>query len=176
MWDTVVQPAIIAVLVVLEVAVWQVRMTVAARGRKRSAAALGALNAVIQVVALGQVVTNLDRPANVVGYALGVAIGVYVGVAAGGRLAAEPVEHRIVVPGDGAGLSAVLRAGGWPVTVQPVHGPDGPAAALSVVVAGGRSAEVERALAGIDHGGLHTSSRLRTANWAAPEPVELRSA
>lgn len=159
MWDTVVQPAVIAALVVLGPAVWQVRMTVAARGRKRNAAALG------------QVVTNLDRPANVVGYGL----GVYVGVAADGRLAAEPVEHRIVVPGDGARRSAALRAGGWPVTIQPAHGPDGPAAALSVVVAGGRSADVERALAGIDHGGLHTSSRLRTANWAAPEPVELRS-
>ena len=76
MWSTVVQPVLIAGMVVLEVAVWQVRVALATRGRKRVAAALGAVNAVLSVVALGQVVTNLDRPANVAGYAVGVALGV----------------------------------------------------------------------------------------------------
>jgi len=161
---------LIAVLVVLEVGVWQVRMTVAARGRKRAAAALGALNAVIQVVALGQVVTNLDRPANIAGYAIGVAIGVYLGVAVGGRLAGDPVEHRVVVPGDGVPLATLLRDRGWPVTIQPALGHDGPAAALTVVVDGPRSTEVERDLARIGHDGLHTSSLLRTARWV-PSPA-----
>ena len=36
MWTTTVQPVLIAVLVVLEVAVWQVRVALATRGRKRS--------------------------------------------------------------------------------------------------------------------------------------------
>ena len=80
MWTAFGQPVLIAVLVVLEVAVWQVRVALATRGRKRGAAALGAVNAVMSVVALGQVVTNLDRPANVAGYAIGVALGVYLGV------------------------------------------------------------------------------------------------
>ena len=88
-------------MVVLEVAVWQVRVALATRGRKRIAAALGAVNAVISVVALGQVVTNLDRPANVVGYAVGVAVGVYLGVVADGRFAGDPVEYRVVLAGDG---------------------------------------------------------------------------
>ena len=70
--ETYLQPVLIAVLVVLEVAVWQVRVALAA--------GLGAVNAVMSVVALGQVVTHLDRPANVAGYAIGVALGVYVGV------------------------------------------------------------------------------------------------
>jgi uncharacterized protein YebE (UPF0316 family) len=78
--NTYLQPVLIAVLVVLEVAVWQVRVALATRGRKRSAAGLGAVNAVMSVVALGQVVTHLDRPANVAGYAIGVALGVYLGV------------------------------------------------------------------------------------------------
>ena len=102
MWTTTVQPVVIAVMVILEVAVWQVRVALATRGRKRIAAALGAVNAVISVVALGQVVTNLDRPANVVGYAVGVAVGVYLGVVADGRFAGDPVEYRVVLSGDGA--------------------------------------------------------------------------
>src|ERR1700760_2202320 len=99
MWNEVLQPVFIAVLVVLEVAVWQVRVALATRGRKRSAAVLGAVNAVMSVVALARVVTTRDRPANVVGYAIGVAVGVYLGVVADGRLARDPMEYRIVLPG-----------------------------------------------------------------------------
>ena len=131
MWTTTVQPVLIALMVVLEVAVWQVRVALATRGRKRIAAALGAVNAVISVVALGQVVTNLDRPANVVGYAVGVAVGVYLGVVADGRFAGDPVEYRVVLPGDGAAPAAELRACGWPVTVQHAVGLTGPATVLS---------------------------------------------
>jgi uncharacterized protein YebE (UPF0316 family) len=165
MENPVVQPVLIAVLVVLEVAVWQVRVALATRGRKRVAAVLGAVNAVISVVALGQVVTHLDRPANIAGYAVGVAVGVYVGVVADGRFAGDPVEYRVVLPGDGAGPAEDLRARGWPVTVQPALGLDGTATVLFVVVDAGRAAEVERDLERFAPDGFRTSSRLRSAIW-----------
>lgn len=170
MWSTSLQPALIAVLVVVEVAVWQFRVALATRGRKRIAAVLGAVNAVISVVALGQVVTNLDRPANVAGYALGVAVGVYLGVAVDGRLAGDPVEHRVVLPGDGWAAAEELRTRGWPVTVQPAHGLDGPATLLFVVVDAGRTAEVERDLDQLTPGGFRTSTRMRSADWAPLPP------
>jgi uncharacterized protein YebE (UPF0316 family) len=165
MWTTPVQPVLIAVLVVLEVAVWQVRVALATRGRKRSAAVLGAVNAVMSVVALGQVVTHLDRPANIAGYAVGVAVGVYLGVVADGRFAGDPVEYRVVLPGDGVGPAAELRARGWPVTTQPAVGLGGPATVLFVVVDAGRTAEVERDLEQLAPDGFRTSSRLRSATW-----------
>src|SRR5215212_1454588 len=150
MWSTVVQPVLIAGMVVLEVAVWQVRVALATRGRKR-------VNAVLSVVALGQVVTNLDRPANVAGYAVGVALGVYLGVVADGRFAGDPVEHRVVVPGDGSGPAGELRARGWPVTTHPAVGLGGAATVLFVVVDPGRTAEVERDLGLLAPDGFHTS-------------------
>ena len=114
MWNTPFQPVIIAVLVVLEVAVWQVRVALATRGRKRSAAVLGAVNAVLSVAAIGQVVTNLDRPANIAGYAVGVAVGVYLGVIADARFAGDPVEYRIVLPGNGNGPADDLSPAAGP--------------------------------------------------------------
>jgi len=170
MWSELGQPLLIAVLVVVEVAVWQFRVAVATRGHKRVAGALGAVNAVLSVVALGQVVTNLDRPANVAGYALGVAVGVYLGVAADGRLAGDPVEHRVVLPGDGAATAAELRARGWPVTVQHALGLDGPVAVLFVVVDAARTVEVERDLALLAPDGFRTSTRMRSATWAPLPP------
>jgi uncharacterized protein YebE (UPF0316 family) len=164
------QPVIIAVLVVLEVAVWQVRVALATRGRKRSAAVLGAVNAVLSVVALGQVVTHLDRPANIAGYAVGVAVGVYVGVVADGRFAGDPVEYRVVLSGDGAGPAAELRARGWAVTMHPARGLSGPATVLFLVVGAGRATQVERDLALIAPDAFRTSLRLRSATWTPLQP------
>lgn len=164
-----VQPLIIAMLVVVEVGVFHLRVALAAKGRKRVAAALGAVNAVISVVALAQVLTNLDRPGNVAGYAVGVAIGVYLGCVADERFAGDPVEYRVVVPGDGAGLGAELRARGWPVTVQAADGLRGPATVLFVAVHAARAADVDRDLAELAPGAFRTSNRLRSAA-AAPLP------
>jgi uncharacterized protein YebE (UPF0316 family) len=147
------------------VAVWQVRVALAIRGRKRIASVLGFVNAVISVVALGQVVTNLDRPLNVIGYAVGVALGVYVGVVADGRFADDPVEYRVVLPNDGVAPAEELRARGWPVTVHPALGLRGPASVLFVVVDAGRAVELERDLDELAPDGFRTSSRLRSATW-----------
>ncbi len=163
MWDIIFQPATIAVLVVLEVAVWQVRVALATRGRKRSAAVLGAVNAVLSVAAIGQVVTNLDRPANIAGYAFGVAVGVSVGGIVDARFAGDPVAYRVVLPGESVATAAALRARGWPVTMHPAHSIDGPATVLTLVVRANRAAQVERDLRQLTPGGFHTSTRLRSA-------------
>ena len=84
-----VQPVVIGVLVIVEVGVFHLRVALAARSRRTAAMLLGAVNAVISVAALGQVLTNLDRPANVIGYAVGVSIGVYLGCVADDRLRAR---------------------------------------------------------------------------------------
>ena len=160
MIDAVLQPVVIGVLVVLEVAVWQVRVALATRGRKRIAAVLGAVNAVLTVMAISQVVTNLDRPANIAGYAIGVAIGVYLGVAVDGRYAGDPVEYRIVMPGDGAALAGELADRGWPVTTHAAHGPGGPATVLSVVTRPRRAADLDGVLELLAPDGFRTTSRL----------------
>ena len=148
---------------------WQLRVALATKGRRRSAAVLGAVNAVISVAALAQVLTHLDRPGNVAGYAVGVAIGVYLGCAADERLAGDPIEQRVVVPGNGAELATQLRARGWPVTVQAATGLRGPAAVLFVAVDAARGAEVERDLTRLAPEAFRTSSRLRSAS-SSPLP------
>jgi hypothetical protein len=88
-----VQPVVIGALVVVEVGVFHLRVALAARSRRTAAMLLGAVNAVISVAALGQVLTNLDRPANVIGYAVGVSIGVYLGCVADDQLRARAAER-----------------------------------------------------------------------------------
>ena len=102
-------------------------------------------------------------------YAVGVAAGVYLGVAAGSRLAADPVEHRVVVSGDRTDLADHLRTRGWSVASQPAAGLDGAATVLFVLASADTAAEVEcdqRRLA--PHG--YRTSLLRSATWT-PLPV-----
>ena len=171
-----IQPVVIAVLVVIEVAVWQVRVALATRGRKRSAAMLGAVNAVLNVAAIGQVVTNLDRPANIAGYAIGVAAGVYLGVVADARFAGDPVEYRVVLPGDGAAPAHELTALGWPVITQPAARLGNSAAVLTLVVGANRTGHLERDLDRITPDALRTSSRLRSVSRFAGRPPEAGTA
>ena len=131
-----IQPLVISALVVTEVAVWQLRVALATRGQKRSAAALGAVNAILSVVALAQVVTHLERPANVAGYAVGVAVGVYLGIVVDERLNRGPLRDRVPLDGDGDSLAGQLRHDGWRVTRQVAQGPDGHPAVLLVVLPG----------------------------------------
>ncbi len=155
-----IQPLVIAALVVTEVAVWQLRVALATRGRKRSAAGLGAVNAVLSVVALAQVVTDLDRAANVAGYAVGVAVGVYLGIVADERLTREPLQYRVLVAGDGEQLAEQLHHEGWPATRQLAIGPDGPAAVLLVVVHAEDAKRLDRDLDRLAPHGYRTRSRL----------------
>jgi uncharacterized membrane protein YiaA len=54
----VLRPLLIAGLVLIEVGLWQWRMVVAARGNRAGAVLLGTCGAVLQITAIGQVVTK----------------------------------------------------------------------------------------------------------------------
>jgi uncharacterized protein YebE (UPF0316 family) len=162
-----VEPLVIAALVVTEVAVWQLRVALAGRGRKRFAAALGAVNALLSVVALARVVTHMDRPANVAGYSVGVAVGVYLGILADERLARDPLEYRVLVEDDGELLARRLREHGWPVTRQVAAGAHGPAAVLHVVLEADAASRLDRDLDRLAPHGSRIRSRLHRPQPAA---------
>ena len=97
------------------------------------------------------------------------AAGVDLGVAAGRWPAADPVEHRVVVSGDGTDLADPLRTRGWSVTSQPAAGLDGAATVLFVVASADTTAEVGRDQPRLAPHGFRTSL-LRSATWT-PLPV-----
>lgn len=158
------QPLLITALVVTEVGIWQLRIALATRGHKRVAAALGAMNALLSVAALAQVVTHMDRPANVAGYAVGVAMGVYLGIAADEWLATDWLEYRLYLDEDADLLASRLRELGWRVTQQPVVGPSGPADLLHVAVSSRRRQLLEHDLDRLAPLTPRTTSRLTITN------------
>jgi uncharacterized protein YebE (UPF0316 family) len=128
----ILRPLVISCLVLTEVGLWQWRVIIAARGNRAGAVALGAVGAVLQITAIGQVVTNATDPLSVAAYAVGVGAGVLLGLLAGDRLSTGSIAITIV--SAVTDLADDLRTRGWPVTVQAGYGEEGPVDVLSLVI------------------------------------------
>lgn len=110
------------------------RMLFVVRGRKGVAWVLGFFQSVIFVIAFTSVLSHLDNPLNVLGYAAGFASGNVVGMLIEERLAIGYVKLSIVSSGRGAALAQTLREAGFAVTEIPARGKDGVVSMLSCSV------------------------------------------
>ncbi len=119
------------------------RMLFVVRGRKSIAWFLGFTQSVIFVVAITSVLSHMNNPLNVIGYAAGFATGNVVGMFIEERLAIGHVKLSIVTQRLGAALSQALRDSGFAVTEIPARGRDGMVSMLSVSVLRRDVAKVE---------------------------------
>jgi len=104
------------------------------RGRKGVAWVLGFFQSAIYVLAISSVLSHLDNPLNVIGYAAGFATGNVVGMLIEERLAVGHLHLQIVSSSRGAALSQILREAGYGVTEIPARGKNGVVSMLSTSV------------------------------------------
>jgi uncharacterized protein YebE (UPF0316 family) len=126
--------ALIFLLRVADMTLDTMRVLVVMRGQKKIAWVLGFAQAAIFVVAISSVLSNLDNPLNVIGYAAGFATGNVVGMFIEERLAIGHILVNIVSPGHGAAIAAHLRDKGYAVTEIPARGKDGMVTLLNASV------------------------------------------
>lgn len=119
---------------VVDMSLDTLRMLFVVRGRKAIAWVLGFFQSVVFVIAITSVLSNLDNPLNVIGYAAGFATGNVIGMWIEERLAIGHTHMRIVSSGLGVALSQVLRNAGFGVTEISARGKDGMVSMLSVSV------------------------------------------
>ncbi|HHX86669.1 MAG TPA: DUF2179 domain-containing protein [Firmicutes bacterium] len=110
---------------VLDVSLGTLRIIYLTRGRSKIAALIGFVEIVIYVVALGVVIDNLDRPLNVIIYALGFAAGTLVGGFIEEKIAVGHVTVQVVTMKGGGELEEKLREMGYGVTAIDCFGRDG---------------------------------------------------
>ncbi len=140
MWSTLLVPSAwiggltIFALRVGDMSLDTLRMLFVVRGRKGIAWALGFVQSIIFVLAITSVLSHLNNPLNVIGYAAGFATGNVVGMWIEERLAIGHVKLSIVSQRLGANLSQGLRENGFGVTEIPARGRDGRVSMLSVSI------------------------------------------
>jgi len=125
---------LIFILRVFDMSLDTLRVLFVMRGRKAIAWVLGFCQSLIFVIAIGSVLSHLDNPLNVLGYAAGFATGNVVGLWIEGRLAIGHVQLSIISSRLGSAIADRMRAEGFAVTEIPARGKDGMVTLLSCSV------------------------------------------
>lgn len=111
-----------------------VRLLFVMRGKKKLAWLFGLIQSLIFVTAISSVLSNLNNPLTIIGYAAGFATGVVIGMYFEERLAIGHVHLTIMSPMRGAAISDALRSAGFAVTEIAARGKSGTVAVLHVDV------------------------------------------
>lgn len=110
---------------VLDMTLDTLRVLFVMRGKKRIAWILGFFQSAIFVLAIGKVLTQLNNPLNIIGYAAGFATGNVVGMLIEERIAIGHVLINIISPRRGSAIVNHLRQNGYAVTELSARGKDG---------------------------------------------------
>ena len=100
----------------IDVSMGTVRILMALRGRRLIAALIGFFEVAIFLVAIGQVITNIDNWWNIVAYAGGFATGTIIGITIEKKLAIGLAEVSIISMGMGMKIAEALRDDGYGAT------------------------------------------------------------
>lgn len=104
------------------------------QGRKFFAMAAGFISALVYVVAIGKVVTNLNNVWNILAYSGGFSVGTLIGMLLEQRLALGFAEVRFICTEKGDALAEALRGAGFGVTEFDGHGREQTVGIASVIV------------------------------------------
>jgi len=126
--------ALIFSLRVFDMTLDTLRVLFVMRGRKKIAWVLGFFQSAIFVTAIGTVLSNLDNPLNIIGYAAGFATGNVVGMVIEERLAIGHTSINIISPRLGTAIAEHLRENGYAVTEIAARGKDGMVTMLNCLV------------------------------------------
>ncbi len=121
----VILPLLIFLARVIDVTIGTVRIILVARGQKRIAPLLGFLEVLIWIIAIGQIMNNLDNWLCYLFYAAGFATGNYVGMIIEERLALGMVGLRLITAKPAIELIEILRENGFGLTYMTANGTQG---------------------------------------------------
>jgi uncharacterized protein YebE (UPF0316 family) len=102
---------------VIDVSMATMRMLLIVKGKRLQVAVIGFFEVIIYIVALGRVVNSLDKPINLLVYALGFAAGNYVGIYLEEKLALGYIGVQIIPSENDFEIIDKLREEGYGVTV-----------------------------------------------------------
>ena len=125
---------LIFALRIVDVSCDTMRVLFAIRGRRAIAGALGFLQAIIWIFAVGNAVKHLDSWLHILGYAGGYATGTMVGITIEHAVAYGLAVVRVISRHGGVEMAEALRERGYGVTEFGGFGREGPVEILNSVV------------------------------------------
>jgi uncharacterized protein YebE (UPF0316 family) len=130
----VVIPILIFLARILDVSVGTLRIIFVSKGLKYLAAILGFIESLVWVLAISQVIQNLNSWITYIAFALGFAAGNLVGMMLEERIAMGNLIVRIITRREADELVSFLRSSGYGVTDVDAQGEAGPVTLLFTIV------------------------------------------
>lgn len=130
----VVLPLLIFISRIFDVTLGTMRIIFVSRGGKLIAPVLGFFEVFIWLIAIGQIMQNLNNVMCYIAYAGGFAAGTYVGIVIEEKLAIGILVIRVILAEDECQLKERLAASGYGVTVVDAKGVNGEVKVVYTIV------------------------------------------
>lgn len=146
---------------IIDVTLMTLRMLMVVRGRKLLSWVFGFAQAVVFVLALRQVLTDINNWLNLIGYAAGFATGNVVGIVIEEKIAIGHTHLRIISTEHGSEVAERLRAAGFAATEIAGCGMNGPVTLINCSVLRKSVEEVRRLVEETDPQAMITAEDVR---------------
>jgi uncharacterized protein YebE (UPF0316 family) len=130
----IVLPILIFLTRVIDVSIGTIRIVLVSKGRRSLAPLFGFIEVIIWLLAISQIIRNLDNVICYIAYGGGFATGTFVGLLIEERLALGTLLVRIITGSDATELIASLRGRDHGVTSIPAEGKDGNVSVIYTVI------------------------------------------
>jgi uncharacterized protein YebE (UPF0316 family) len=134
LYTYVVIPVLIFFARICDQSMGTIRVIFVSRGFRNIAPLIGFFEIAIWLMAIGQIMQNLNNPVCYIAYAGGFASGIYVGMKIEDRLSIGVVGIRIIIKDGADDLIAFFREGHYGVTTMDAEGAFGPVKMIFSVV------------------------------------------
>jgi uncharacterized protein YebE (UPF0316 family) len=132
--DIFLPALLIFALRVVGISVHTLGMILTVQGRRLPAIIAGSINALLYVLAIGQVVANLNNLVNVAAYVVGFGVGTWIGMLLESRIALGFAEVHIISIERGKAVAAALREAGFGATQMFGQGREKPVGIVQAIV------------------------------------------
>lgn len=171
----IILPVLIFLARVLDVSIGTLRIIFVAKGLKHFAAILGFFESLIWLIAVTQVMQNLNSWQTYVAFALGFAVGNYAGVVLEERIALGNLLIRIITQREANELVNVLWKEGYGVTSVEARGESGPVKLIFSITKRRNLNKIIAIIKKYNPNAFYTIEDMRYVNQTYPLPLIKRS-
>lgn len=142
LYTWVLIPLFIVIARIVDVSMGTLRIIFVARGYRFLAPALGFFEVIIWLLAIGEIMKNLNNPAAYIAYGVGFALGNYLGIILEDRLSIGQVIVRVITNRDASQLVEALKQKNFGITAINAEGATGGVKLIFCVINRSRLTEV----------------------------------
>ncbi len=167
----IILPLLVFLARILDVTIGTLRIIFVSKGLKHFAAVLGFFESLIWLIAVAQVMQNLNSWQTYVAFACGFGAGNYVGVVLEERIALGNLLIRIITMKEADDLVEVLRKAGYGVTSVDANGESGPVKLIFSIIKRRNLPKIIAMIKKYNPNAFYTIEDMRYVNQTYPLPM-----